>query len=227
MTYKLLDRPESHFQNADNQYGKRTESCPDFNYNLSLGQLAVEHLTQNYTELLQDVIDNGLLKPPIPRIWRHETIRRIGRKIDEMESDALQDARYTSEQFENFNDLLRPRLAKIWLPRLVIGADCYLGKDGFVVSVEPRKEVDEIDAHIQLVTGRKVGKVDKRHTTLFYTAREASDEELDEIERRLQDNPIDPVEVDVDHVAAIEQYTVNETHYEWKVIEDIPLANAK
>lgn len=217
MTYILKERPQAHFPNATEQFGERTPKYPDFNFNIRLGGTAMVGLVKSYQALLQDMIP-GLLLPPAPDEALHVTILRLGSEKKEG---------ITRDEFKDVAERLVPVLGKIVVPKLVMGKNVYLGKDGFVFDVDPREPLDEIQQAICDVAGKEFSPPVIRHGTGFYTAGEANQETLEKFEQRLRIAHPDPVDLEVSCVTALEQYTIeaaDTTYYDGEVIKEIALA---
>lgn len=219
MTYILKERPHAHFPHADEAYGKRTPENPDFNFNLRLGSTAMVGLVQQYQSLLSDMIPRVLLPPALPEAL-HMTIVRVGSKQKEG---------MTRADFRDLIEKVTPEIGAVAVPRLVLGKNCYLGKDGFVFDVDPRGPLDEIHQIICDAAGKEFSPPELRHATGFYTAGEISDEDLEKFNQRLIDHP-DGVEVEASSVAALEQWvfeTPETKYYDGNVIKEIPFADVR
>jgi 2'-5' RNA ligase len=188
----------------------------DWNFNILFNDLPqVNGMAERYAKLL----DHPGLYPPVPPQWLHLTILRVGFTVD-----------FTESEMQAVASRLRPKLASLKLPEFTLGP-AWVYKGYPLLHIAPEEPLDQIFQivvrELKAVVGedRMPHPVDRPitklvpHVSLAYTRKYDSE---DEVQAILTDNPIPPVLFRPSYLSLVKQRPLRQ-HYEWEVIENIPL----
>ena len=197
---------QDHFQKHDTFQGK-----VDWNFNLIFDdQPQVAELTKEFGQL----IDHPGLYPPVPTKWLHATVLRAG-VVSE----------FTEEEMLAVVMLLKSSLSEVEFPEFMLG-HWWLWGGNVVLHIAPEDPLQKLFSLVVKTMESVVGKdrmptPDKfiPHITLAYCR--AYNEEL-EVYKQLSAKLIRPVSFKVTSMPLIKQSAVY-GHYEWEVIDNIPL----
>lgn len=197
---------QDHFQKHDVFQGK-----VDWNFNLVFAdQPQVAKLATQYAPLIK----HPGLYPPIPGKWLHATILRAGLSSE-----------YSDNEMQAVAKRLKLALASFRIPELRLGS-WWLWSGNPVLHIAPEEPLVElfntVMSEMEAVVGKeRMPKPSKfiPHVTLAYNR--TYDEEL-EVYQQLSSKLVKPVSFRATSMPLIKQ-SATDGHYEWKVIEDIPI----
>ncbi|HEX5744208.1 MAG TPA: 2'-5' RNA ligase family protein, partial [Candidatus Saccharimonadales bacterium] len=202
---------------AIDHFGKRyafQKGHTDWNFNIMFdGQPQVAKMAAAYA----GAIDHPGLYPPIPAERLHMTVLRVGFTTE-----------YTDAEMAAVTGLLRPKLAGMEMPELVLGPWWIWG--GPVLHVTPEgpliKVFDAILKSIEEIVGKKRTPKPQRfipHVTLAYC--KDYDDEIG-LHASLSKTDVEPARFRADKLSMIKQWPSLPV-YKWDVVEDIPIGQAR
>lgn len=198
------DHFEKHFYQKDRV---------DWNFNLLFdGQSPVAEMARKYAE----IIHHPGLYDPIPTLWLHSTILRVGFIED-----------YSEQEMLHVAAKLKISLAGLELPQFSFDS-WWLWGGNVVLHISPDDEFYKIYHHVITALESVVGsdRTTKSphggfiaHTGIAYAKTHSHE---DEIHAKLVKNPIEPASFTAEKLSLIRQWPTA-GHYEWEIVENIAI----